>query len=361
MRMAAVCPKYPPYLGGVETQVKEISERLANRGFKVDVLTTDPLGYLPKEEIIGSVKVKRFRSWAPSESYYFSRELKKYLLRGSVKYDVVHAHSYHAFPAFYAAQGKGENRLIFTPHYHGKGHTFVRNLLHVPYKYLAKKIFEKADRVVCVSNYEKSLVMEKFRLDEGKVVVIPNGINLMECKGLKKKKREENHRVILYVGRLESYKGVEHLIKVLPRLDRSTCLEIVGKGPHKESLLKLTNKLGVLDRVRFYQDLSREDLLQKYAEADLFVLLSKYEAFGISVAEALASGTPCIVANTSALREWRDNRNCFGIGYPIDAGELANLINEVVGTHVGVEGLKLLSWDEVADKLVEVYKECLKQ
>jgi len=353
MKIAQVCPRYYPYIGGVETHVKEISERLADRGFEVEVLTTDPTGYLPKEEFIGNVKVKRFRSWAPSEAYYFSEELRKHLLKHSEHYDVMHAHSYHAFPTLYAAQAKGRNGLIFTPHYHGSGHTFFRNLLHVPWKFIASKMFRRADRVICVSNYEKGLVMSKFEVEDEKISVISNGLNLEEFDGLGRRKK--NCKVILYIGRLEKYKGVDYLVRCLPKLDGVFRLEIVGKGPYKKSLVRLVNKLGVQNRVRLYQDLPRNKLLQKYVDADLFVLLSKREAFAISVAEALASGTPCIVANTSALREWVDDENCFGIDYPIEIWNLANLIDKVVGKTV--RGIRCSDWGDVVNKLESIYDE----
>jgi glycosyltransferase involved in cell wall biosynthesis len=351
MRIAQVCECYHPYIGGTETHVREISERLVKRGFEVEVLSSDPSGKLSQMETINGVQVRRFRSWAPNEAYYFSKELKKYLVKNSDSYNIVHAHSYHAFPAFYAAQAKDRNKLIFTPHYHGVGHTFLRSLLHIPYKFLGKRIFEKADKIVCVSNYEKDLVIKQFKVSEGKIVVIPNGINLEEFKGLEK--RNKNYRAILYVGRLEKYKGVHYLINVLQKLDQGIILEIVGKGPYGKSLTNLVKKLDVEDRVRFLQELPRNVLLQEYADADLFVSLSKHEAFGICVAEALASKTPCIVGNTSALKEWIDNKNCFGIDYPIDVCELAELINEVVGREV--TQVKLLDWDEIVQKLEKIY------
>jgi glycosyltransferase involved in cell wall biosynthesis len=222
-------------------------------------------------------------------------------MENSDSFDVVHAHSYHAFPALYAAQAKNRNKLIFTPYYHGAGHTFFRSLLHIPYKFLGKNIFRKADKIICVSNYEKSLVVNHFRIGEEKVAVIPNSVNLEEFKCLEM--RRKDYRSILYVGRLEKYKGVQYSIKALPKLDHDIILEIVGKGRYKESLVKLARKLGVEDRVKFYQNLPRQKLLQTYVDADLFVMLSKLEAYGICVAEALAAGTPCIVANNSALRE----------------------------------------------------------
>jgi len=353
MKILQVCPKYYPYFGGVETNVKETSERLA-RKFDVEVLTTDPSGKLPREDVINSVTIRRFRSWAPGESFFFSKDLKKYLSENSKHHDLIHAHNYHALPSAYAAEAKGRCKLIFSSHYHGKGHTFFRNLLHIPYKFLGSKIFEKADQVICVSNYEKNLVAKHFKVEEEEIVVIPNGVNLEDFKGLRKNRKE--YRTILCVGRLEKYKGTQFLIRILPKLDNDIFLDIVGKGPYKERLIRLARKLDTDNRTRFFQDLSKKELLQKYVDADLFALLSKHEAYGISVAEALASGTPCVVADTSALSEWIDDKNCFGIRYPIDLDELASLVNNVIGK--SAEALRLPDWDEVTDKLVNVYENC---
>jgi len=100
--------------------------------------------------------------------------------------------------------------------------------------------------------------------------------------------------------------------------------------------------------------LPRAELLRRYARAGVFVLLSRYEAFSIVVAEALAAGTSCVVANTSALKEWIDNRNCFGIDYPVNVDNLAGLINKVIGR--SVTDVKLWDWDDVVRELEHVYE-----
>lgn len=350
MRIIQVCHRYYPYIGGVETHVREISERLTKR-FDVEVLTTDPFGGLLKEEIIAGVKVKRFKSWAPRDSYHFSGGLEKYLAKNSEKCHIMHAHSYHDFPALYAAKARKSGRFIFTPHYHGSGHTFFRSLFHKPYKLLGRKIFEKADKIICVSKHEKSLVKKHFEIADQKIKVIPNGVNLKEFDGLEKKVK--NSRIILYVGRLEKYKNVNYLIRTLPKLNEDIVLEIVGEGSSKRRLLELVRKLDLEDRVTFYHNLARKELLQKYVDADLFVLLSKHEAYGISVAEALASRTPCIVANDSALMEWVDGKKCFGIGFPINVDKVAELIDKVIGRTI--KDIKLTSWDEAVERLLRVY------
>lgn len=85
----------------------------------------------------------------------------------------------------------------------------------------------------------------------------------------------------------------------------------------------------------------------------VLVLLSKQEAYGLVVAEALAAKTPCVVAKTSALAEWVDERNVFGLDYPIDVKELAGLIERVSNVNVG--DVKLMDWDEVGKRLVNLY------
>ena len=356
MKIAQVCHRYYPYIGGVETHVEEISKRLVRKGFDVEVLTTDSSGRLASECILNGVKVRRFRCWAPNDTYYFSRSLRIYLTRHSDSYDLVHAHHYSALPAFYTAQTKNTNRLVFTPHYHGGGSTFFRNLLYIPYKILGGKIFKKADRIICVSNYEKTLVMDNFRVEEEKISVIPNGLNIDEFKDISRKRKD--YKTILYVGRLEKHKGLNYVIEALAKLDNDVFFEIVGVGSHKNALVKLANKLEVRNRIKFHRHLPRNQLLQKYADADVFVLLSRREAYGIGVAEALSSGTPCIVANASALTEWVDGKDCFGIDYPPDINEVIRLIREVIGKKVSGANLRARapSWNEIVDNLVKVYE-----
>jgi glycosyltransferase involved in cell wall biosynthesis len=354
MRIAVVSPKYHPYLGGVETQTKEITERLAKKGFEVEILTTDPSKKLPEKEDLNGVRVKRFKAWAPNNAYCFSSGLRRYLLKNSNDYDVVHAHQYHALPALYAAEAKDRNKLVFTPHYHGKGHTFFRNMLFKFWRFWGNRIFDRADRIVCVSNYEKGLILRDKKIDEEKMTVIPNAVSLREFQNFTK--IEKGYQTILCVCRLEKFKGVQDLIRVMPRLDCSIILEIVGKGPYKKKLIRLARKVHVEERIRFYQDLSREELVHKYVNSDLFVLLSKYEAYGISVGEALASGMPCIVANTSALTEWVNDRDCYGVNYPVEIDELATLVKKLIGKKV--YRMKLHDWNEIVDRLVELYENC---
>ena len=372
MKIAQICPRYFPDIGGVETHVKEISERLVKAGHDVEVITTDSTGKLNKRETINGVKVIRFRSFAPGNAYYFAPQIYFYLKRHN--YDAIHAHSYHALPALFAALGKDETRLVFTPHYHRSGHTAFRNLLHKPYRLFGKVIFSRADSVICVSEYEKKLVEFDFRVAR-KTVKIPNGINLKEFEHLRtrqrnasmeKKKEKESvgekksgkEKILLYVGRLEEYKGVKYIVQSLPELQEFR-LRVVGKGPYEAELRSMAKSLKVEERIEWLKDLSRTQLLECYADADVFLMLSSHEAYGITVAEALAAGTPCVVAKGSALEEFVDGENCVGIESPVTGEKVIKVLQklEIIREEKDFGRLRgIMDWNEVSARIEKQYK-----
>jgi len=95
----------------------------------------------------------------------------------------------------------------------------------------------------------------------------------------------------------------------------------------------------------------------------VFALLSTSEAYSLVVAEAIAAGTPCIVADMSALSEWVDNESCFGVYVPSNLDELAKLINSVLDNGVDRQAMrkwmatKILDWNDVTTRLERIYKE----
>jgi glycosyltransferase involved in cell wall biosynthesis len=354
MRILQVIPDPYGLSGGILVHVQNITERLAEN-HDVTVYATNYVSGYRRYELRNGVKIERFNCIAPNEAYYFSMEM--FLRLCKVRFDVVHAHGYHAFPSHFASLAKCD-RFIVTPHFHGVGHSTFRNSLIRLLKPFGKRTFEKADRIISVSEYEKSLIIDQFGFDDDKITVIPNGVRFSEFAGLKRQKRDL--RTVLYVGYLTDFKGVQYLVEVLPRLDGDVILEIIGKGPLKPYLERRARELKVYDRVKFSQDLTRQELLQKFTDANVFALLSRYEAYSIVVAEALTAGTPCIVAETSALAEWVDNETCYGVHYPIHLDELAGRINQVLsggGSHHTKKwiGTKILDWDDVTRRLESIY------
>lgn len=345
MKIIQVCPRYYPEIGGIETHVKEISEILVKKGFDVEVVCTDSSGRLPKQEIINGVEITRLWAFAPGDAYHFSPAIYFYIKNQD--YDILHVHNYHAFPALFACAASNK-KIIFTPHYHGGSSSYLRNLLLKPYNWIGRYIFETAEKIICVSKYEMMLIENDFNISKDKLVHIPNGVNLVEFNNIKELKKDS--KIILYAGRLESYKGIQYIIEALPILDGYR-LEIIGKGNYEKKLHEIAKKLNVYDRIDWLENLTRDVFLSHFKSADVFVNLSTFEAYGITVAEALVCGTPCIVSTGGALFEFVDGEGCVGLGYPIDIIDLAKLIK----SRKRISPRRIPDWEEITTDLIRLY------
>ncbi len=350
MRIAQVCHRYSPNIGGVERHVQEIAERLARR-HEVEVITADRFGGLSKSEEINGVRVTRFRSLSPGDAYFAAPQICSYLKKGG--FDVVHAHNYHALPALFACRACKGERLIFTPHYHGLGSTPFRDMLNKPYRKVGSRIFERAEKIICVSNYERSLVIKDFGFEE-KIEVIPNGINLDDIEGAEP--FEHDGRLILYIGRLDRYKNVDRAVEAMKYLPEDLHFYIGGTGIYRDDLKILIEKLDLADRVKLLGFVPEEDKYRWMKACDLFINLSSVEAFGMTVLEALAAGAPVVVSAAGGLGEFAEKfegvRSINVGSAPPDA--LARLMEESIGIEV-MEDLRKYDWRNIAARVEKAY------
>jgi len=297
---------YHPRIGGVETTVKELCENLARMGHECTVVTQDR--ELSGEETINGVRVVRF----PVDSRVFggmNRLLGRYLKRNldPGSYDIVQIHSYHillSLQAAHIAHGKGIPYL-FSTHYHGKGHTQLRDLAFRAYHPIGARMLSNSEHITTVSKYEKDLLVRDFPKVADKVTVIPSGVKRFPPLAV-----ERRRDTLLYVGRVMPYKGIDRTIEAIALLKErgfGANLRIVGRGPAEKELRALAERLGVTDQVAWIGDVGDEELNREYRSAGALVLLSAAEAYGLVVAEALSCETPAIVAKKEALVElgWR--------------------------------------------------------
>lgn len=360
MKIVQVTPRYHPYHGGVEEVVGEISERLSARGHKVLVLTTDPLGRLSTREVLNGVEVRRLRSIAPGDSYYLSIGLSEAVRRSEA--DVIHAHSFHALPSLTAARAKGKRRFVISPHYHGHAHSLFREGLFYIYKKTAlRAIVEASERILCVSEHERTLIEKDFPKSVAKTLVVPNGVNLEELRKVGWCPRSEGLK-ILYVGRIEAYKNLDRLIEaigVLRERGEKVRLTIVGRGPHKPRLERLSQRLGLAELIDWREDLTKEELYREYSSSNVFVLLSTDEAFGIAAAEAMIIGIPTVLANISVLSSYVEKGFAFGVDPPFHPSAVADgILKALLEGPTDFERVRrhFLSWEEVVERLEGVYE-----
>jgi 1,2-diacylglycerol 3-alpha-glucosyltransferase len=295
MRIAVVTNAYHPEIGGVETHVRRLCAGLIAAGDDVEVITQHATRSV---ETVEGVLVRRFPLTVPAGNYRLSVPLWRWLNAHAEDYDVLHAHSYHALAALCAALG---NRapLVFTPHYHGTGHTRFRAALHPLYRPLGRTIMARAGAVVCVTDAERSLVRRDFPVVGDRAVVIPNGTDPRPVTP----KTPGSIRRILCVGRLEQYKRVDRVIRAMAHLGPDHRLDVVGTGPAAAPLRQLAARLGLAGQVVFHGRLDEAAFTVCLAQASAAVSASAHEAFGMAVADALAAGLPTVAAPIPAHRE----------------------------------------------------------
>ncbi|MEV4274851.1 glycosyltransferase family 4 protein [Actinoplanes xinjiangensis] len=295
MRIGIVANAYHPDIGGVETHVKRLCAGLVAAGDEVEVITQHAVRSV---ETVDGVLVRRFPLTVPAGDYRLSVPLWRWLRAHAGEYDVLHAHSYHALAALCAALGN-QAPLVFTPHYHGTGHTRFRAALHPLYRPIGRTIMNRASAVVCVTSAERELVLRDFPLVGTRAVVIPNGTDPRPARG----PAAPRTRRILCVGRLEQYKRVDRVIRAMTRLDPEHRLDVVGTGPAGERLRQLAAGLGLAGRVVFHGRLDDAAFDSCLAQASAAVSASTHEAFGMAVADALAAGLPTVASPIPAHRE----------------------------------------------------------
>jgi glycosyltransferase involved in cell wall biosynthesis len=136
-------------------------------------------------------------------------------------------------------------------------------------------------------------------------------------------------------------------------------LSIAGYGDYETALRRESSSLGIADRVNWLGIVTGDRLNDLYRKADVFLLLSIGENYGTVVAEALAQGTPAIVTTTgSALIEFTKEPGCFGVSYPPDIREVADIVLRILesGTKVGPFNSKIRSWEEVVEQYEKLYE-----
>ncbi|MHC1567519.1 MAG: glycosyltransferase family 4 protein [Candidatus Syntropharchaeia archaeon] len=353
MKIAQVCHRYHPNKGGVENHVREISERLAKK-FHVEVISADLSSDKSHNEEINGVKVRRFNSFAPNDAYFFSPQIFFYLRKSD--FDIIHAHNYHAFPALFASLVKCGG-FIFTPHYHGMGTTWLRSGLNKPYKLLGSKIFRRAERIICVSEFEKELIKRNFGVSEDKMIVIPNGIAVDKIE--ESKPFDFDGYLILYIGRLEKYKNIHFMIKAMKYLPEDFYFYIGGSGSYEGELRNLIHKLGLERRIRLLGSISDDEKYRWMKSCSLFVNLSGIEAFGMTVLEALAAKKPVIVNEEGGLKGLAEKFHdaVLAIDAESISGErLASLIEKTIGKIIKID-VGEYNWERVVDKIEAVYEE----
>ncbi|MDQ3903481.1 MAG: glycosyltransferase family 4 protein, partial [Thermoproteota archaeon] len=275
--------------------------------------------------------------------------------------DVVHVHNIHSLMPYFADKSAVKAKLLFTPHYIGGSLTTVRRLLFQIYKPFLSRVIDNTAKIICISDVERQMLLRDFAINESKITIIPNGVD--EELSKISQKRNHEHNQILSVGRLDLvHKKTDKLIKAFKLVTNNSKIRLVlvGDGPDKAKILDLIRKLSLEERVIVRSNLTRDELLEEYSRASVFVTASENETYGIAVAEALTAGLKVVIPNTSGLALFVRGGYALGIDPPITPAKIAkgimNCIEETKNNNSrSFRRYIPYSWDRVAEELERLY------
>ena len=357
MRIAQVVSSYHPRVGGVETHVRRLALGCVEAGDRVTILTHE-VRNSPADEWVGPVRVLRFPLTVRSRNYPLSPSLFRYLRLHAADFDLVHTHNYHTLVGHAAVSSRLP--FVFTPHYHGTGHTPFGTFLHRLYRPAGARQFTASDAVICVSEAERHLVIKDFPGVAGKVVTIPNGTDpkqIVPDQGW----IMLGEPLVLTVGRLERYKNVDLIIDAFRALPSSAILVVVGDGPDRARLEQRVEIGGPGWPVLFTGKISDPILDHLFAKAKVVTSASDHEAFGLTLTEGLASGARVVA---SAIPAHAEVARLAGVDAPVALVDPRNtrqftdlLAAALLAGRVPTGGLKLPSWPEVIAATRDLYSQ----
>jgi len=353
-----VCNRYLPEVGGVETHVREMAERLGREeDLEITVLTTDRSRTLPREDVINGTRVLRVAAWPRQRDYYFAPQVLK-VARQRDQWDLVHCQGIHSpvpVLAMLAARRAGIPYLVT---FHTGGHSqALRNRLRPVQWRLLGPLLRDAVALIGVSQFEARILSEGARLPSDSVRVIRNGGTLP---GPAPGAALISGRIVSS-GRLERYKGHHRVIEALPHIIAAVPdahVVILGSGPYETQLVDLSRRLRVSDRVtiRSIDPGDRAAMADALAQANVVAALSDYEAHPVGVMEALSVGRPVVGFQTSGIAELVAEGWVYGIDPRSSTPDVARQIAAAMASPAMIDPSELPTWDGCAKQLGDLYR-----
>jgi glycogen(starch) synthase len=380
--------EYPPLIeGGLARHVRKLSEALVTLEVEVHVLTRGG-EESPAEEVFNGVRVHRIREpKRPTDLGEFVawvEHMNSDMLAAGVElgdrfaFDLVHGHDWLVASACDHLAKRFDTPLLTTIHAteYGRHQGWVDK---PPQSYIhgvERWITNRSERVIACSVYMREQIADIFGVEEEKIVVIPNGIDpddlfvpdAAELKRLRGEFANPDEKLVLLIGRLVYEKGFQLALEAMPALvERVPGVRflVAGSGTHERELHRQAEELGLMEHGTFLGWIGDDVLHSLYRIADVCVVPSIYEPFGLVALEAMASGCPCIVADTGGLREVVPNAE-VGLRFPAKDPEALAEVTERVLTD-GELGKRLVAeahehvrsfdWADVAERTATLYAE----
>jgi len=293
-------------------------------------------------------------------------DLCRDLARG-VEFDAIHAHDWPTFPAAAAVADETGKPLIL--HVHSTEFDRSGEYIHQQIYEIERAGMHRADAVIAVSQLTANLLAQRYGVPQDKITVIYNGIeNGPQLPGdadTATVRVEKDDKIVLYLGRVTHQKGPEYFVaaakRVLEKMDNVKFV-VAGSGDRIKQCIELAAREGIGHRVMFTGFLAEEEVHRIFKMADLYVMPSVSEPFGIATLEAVSHDVPVIASKQSGVCEVLEH--VLKVDF-WDTQEMANKIVAVLRhpplartlrSHATIE-LRKLTWDHAAEKTRTLYEQ----
>jgi len=358
----------PPNEGGIEVFSFDLLEALNKKGIKADLLC---FGESTKEDIYNNFKYFACKMNIKLNSAPLSYDFVKTFQKIANDYDIIHIHSPNPL---------AEVLSLFTDkktiiHWHSD--IVKQKVIYQFYKPVQKKVLQKAKKII-VTSPQYLNTSDQLKNYKDKAVIIPLGLNTKRLE-IKDKNIEEfekiknkinNKKIVLAVGRLVEYKGFEYLVEASRFLKDDIIVLIAGGGPLYDRLQNKINDLSLSNKVLLLGRINDVSIFMK--SSDLFCLpsISRNEAFGLVLVEALYFGKPLVTTNVegSGMNYVNIHNETGLVVSPKDPKALAKTINMILSdknlysqfSKNAKERFKEFEINSIADRLINLYQEVLK-
>ena len=377
--------------GGMNYYVRRIAAQLGGDGVAVDVFTRRDDPATSEVVELGSGARLVHISGGPAEQLEneqmiplaaeFAAGVEAFRAREGLSYDLVHAHYWLSVVAGERlAAGWGVPHLAMF-HTLGEVKLRARASEREPAERLEaeRRLVHSVDRIVAATEHERQLLRQVFRVPRPRVAVIPLGVDLEQFRPRDQAAaraelgRPEGERLLLAVGRIEPLKGFDILIRALAEMterERVSLLVVGGDeraAPEFARLRAVAEEVGVADRVQFPGAIPHQRLAVHYNAAELVVVPSFYESFGLVALEAMASGVPVVASRVGGLTSTvADGRSGYLVPWRCPE-PFAEKIDLLLGNHAlrmalgaaAAQSVARYAWEKVASALLALYEEVL--
>ena len=309
--------------GGMNVYVRRLAAALGDLGMQIDIFTREHADVANRIETIGpNVRVVHIRAGEPEahvgELYShlpeFLDQLNAFREEEGLEYDIVHSHYWLS-----SWVGRELSQAIGAPHvvtFHTLGLIKMQSrageVEPAERRVVEAEVMATADRIIAFSPHERDAMARLYGADAGKVSLVPCGVDLslfrpLDQDSVRARLGLNGEKILLYVGRIEPLKGLELLVETAAQIDTAESVRVLVVGAdangdqEMDRVKQLAKERDLEDRIDFVGQVDHDELPLYYNAADVCVVPSYYESFGLVALESMACGTPVVATRVGGL------------------------------------------------------------